>query len=1006
LKKRTSINSNPEIYKEKEMADFRRWILALAVVALLAGFTVPAGAQPITCSTSVTVTPIVRSQGLAELVGDLVLYCTGGTPTLAGNAVPAVNITVFLNTNITSHVLGTQLASFGNGQTSALDEALLIVDEPNSPNSLGVQCTPGGNFFNPATNDFCPGFAPGFDPGATGTFGNSAVPYPILNCGAVVGSTLAAPDGGPSGPGVCQIVATPYPEHTYDGAIAGQGGTNPLPGVPPVLDDYGPCFSGAPVTFPSAAHPFQPVLVAGSYQITFPGGSVISSIRAGYIVTGNGIATNTTVTGVFNSGSTNPAPYVAVSIAATASLTNSVLTFTAPSVGTIGGGNVGNPTYACGRPNVFQGRLGALQNANQYNAVTFWGVPFDAPGTTFGRTIRITNIRANAAQLGVSSTFTTQQILMNIAINGPTTITIANPQQIVGYVNSGVTVSISPTNNQFYAAAAQSGYTNGLVGGGTRTGIGEFVQCISENPDLFSATPAPSFRIPGYLGVDPITGGSPVTNGLPAAGGQLPGGYDCALGGDCVGVPDTTPWVRFSEGFASSWKTKNLSFTVGDGVNTTGNATMGTFANPQVTQGPHAFPCADDYCYNGNRNYPLDIPQNVPGAAFNTESGFTYRSVGPSGPPGGGAGINPPPGFGYGFQVPTQGNPLSDDWIGTPNATGISGAGVANQGTRLYLSFGNIPNGASLWLSPVIYLFRQGVTHNGDPATLGPNPLTGLAQSQATGVMVLTLTDGSGNGAYLAQAGLTPFQLQKVGATNLAVYEILYTDPFSTEYADVPVVLAFASNPGQNLPAPAPPNPNTQVTGGFAPFYTSAASTQPSPNSTFQAPVLPVPRFVPGTAFDFINISKCSCNILFPFVANQLGYDTGIAFANTSLDPGATYGFLGVPQPGTVQFWYYGDMANGAAVPGPQTSSVVQPGHVLTYVLSTGSTQYGLDGRGAGLIGYIIAQSQFQYCHAYAFLSAQGAGPTSPGTSEGYLGLVLDNAGLQRTTSIGESRAH
>jgi len=307
----------------------------------------------------------------------------------------------------------------------------------------------------------------------------------------------------------------------------------------------------------------------------------------------------------------------------------------------------------------------------------------------------------------------------------------------------------------------------------------------------------------------------------------------------------------------------------------------------------------------------------------------------------------------------------------------------------------------------VIYLFRQGVTHNGDPATLGPNPLTGLAQSQATGVMVLTTTDGSGNGAYLASAGpITPFQLQKVGATNLAVYEILYTDPFSTEYADVPVVLAYASNPGQNLPAPAPPNPNTQVTGGFAPFYTSAASTQPSPNATFQAPTLPVPRFVPGTAFDFLNISKCSCNVLFPFVANQLGYDTGIAFANTSLDPGATYGFLGVPQPGTVQFWYYGDMANGAAVPGPQTSSVVQPGHVLTYVLSTGSTQYGLDGRGAGLIGYIIAQSQFQYCHAYAFISAQGAGPTSPGTSEGYLGLVLDAQGLPRTSSIGEQKAH
>ena len=45
LKKRTSINSIPRIHKEKEMADFRKWFYALAVVALLAGLTVPASAQ-------------------------------------------------------------------------------------------------------------------------------------------------------------------------------------------------------------------------------------------------------------------------------------------------------------------------------------------------------------------------------------------------------------------------------------------------------------------------------------------------------------------------------------------------------------------------------------------------------------------------------------------------------------------------------------------------------------------------------------------------------------------------------------------------------------------------------------------------------------------------------------------------------------------------------------------------------------------------------------------------
>jgi hypothetical protein len=1072
------------------MADFRRWILALAVVALLAGFTVPAGAQPVVCNTSVSVTPIVRAEGLAELVGDLVLYCTGGSPTTPGHAVPQVNITVFLNTNITSKVLGTQLASFGNGQTSGLDEALLIIDEPNSPNSPGVQCGPRGNFNgsnfaqNVCLGDITTGIA-----GTVTSFSVSGIPYPILNCGAVVGGAAAAPDGGPSGPGVCEIIAPfgptggPAPEHTYDGTVAlgnyvggnstyadlcgsvgalyvGNfiggattvtgvnnvsgtgtgtagiqvgatatiGATNPAL-VPPV--PAGGLAAGTVTAVNSATSTITlskalPGVAGTPYLALFSFNGTVtlqSSIQNADVTGGNTLITNlSTGTAGLSPGQLLSGAFIGFAHIVTINSANSITIDVVPNnpgtpTGTINEpisfffnttqqqGSVGAPGYSCGRPNVFQGRLGALQNANQYNAVTFLGVPLDPPGTAIGRTLRITNIRANAAQLGVSSTFTTQQILMNVAINGPTTVTLANPQQIVAYVNKGLSsVAVAPYSNAGNSLIGNA--PNGTLGlnSGLRTGIapnvpqiGEFVQCISQNPDLFAGTPAPSFQVPGYLGASGLTG--------VAAG--LAGGFNCPGGGDCAVGPDVTPWVRFSEGFASSWKEKNIAFTVGDGTGSVGGRPNANYNT--VTQGNS---CANAYCYNGNRNHPLDIPQNVPGAVYNTETGFSYppQGVTAGAPPN----PNPPLGFQFnadiiGGSVPNQGNPFSDDWgLGSANNTGIAGAGIATQGTRLYLSFGNIPAGTSLWLAPVIYLFRQGVAHNGDPATLGANPLTAVPQSFSTGVMVLVNTDGAGAdiGPWTRSQAINQWTLTKVGSSNLGVYEILYTDPYSVEYADVPVVLAYASNPGQNLPAPAPPNPNTTVTGGFAPFYTSAASTQPSPNSSFQFPTLPVPRFVPGTAFDFINIQKCACNVLFPFVANANGFDTGIAVANTSLDPGGTFGFSAVPQPGTVQFWYYGDMQGGAAVPGPQTSSVVQPGHVLTYVLSTGSTQYGLDGRASGLTGYIIAQSQFQYCHAYAFISAQGAGPTTPGTSEGYLGIILDHDGLPRTISVGENKAH
>ena len=117
-----------EIYKEKEMTDFRRWILALAVLALcVAGANAQVvsggGGGNFACTAAnASVTPTLRSEGITELVGDIVLVCTGGTPVTANGNIPQANITVFLNTQVTSRLLGSGNAS----------EAVLMIDEPNS----------------------------------------------------------------------------------------------------------------------------------------------------------------------------------------------------------------------------------------------------------------------------------------------------------------------------------------------------------------------------------------------------------------------------------------------------------------------------------------------------------------------------------------------------------------------------------------------------------------------------------------------------------------------------------------------------------------------------------------------------------------------------------------------------------------------------------------------------------------------------------------------------------
>jgi len=69
------------------MADFRKWLIAFAAVALLLSLGTSAYAQnnpAFNCVANAGLPPIVRAEGITELVGDLILNCNNGTPTPAG----------------------------------------------------------------------------------------------------------------------------------------------------------------------------------------------------------------------------------------------------------------------------------------------------------------------------------------------------------------------------------------------------------------------------------------------------------------------------------------------------------------------------------------------------------------------------------------------------------------------------------------------------------------------------------------------------------------------------------------------------------------------------------------------------------------------------------------------------------------------------------------------------------------------------------------------------------
>src|SRR5690349_17928980 len=105
---------------------FSRPLHWLAAGILLAVLTIPASAQSFQCNNSTAVGPTVRAEGTTEFIGDIVLDCTGGTPTPPGQQINQVNIAVNLDTRMSSKV-----TAVSSDRVQFL-EALLVVDEPAS----------------------------------------------------------------------------------------------------------------------------------------------------------------------------------------------------------------------------------------------------------------------------------------------------------------------------------------------------------------------------------------------------------------------------------------------------------------------------------------------------------------------------------------------------------------------------------------------------------------------------------------------------------------------------------------------------------------------------------------------------------------------------------------------------------------------------------------------------------------------------------------------------------
>ena len=103
--------------------------------------------------------------------------------------------------------------------------------------------------------------------------------------------------------------------------------------------------------------------------------------------------------------------------------------------------------------------------------------------------------------------------------------------------------------------------------------------------------------------------------------------------------------------------------------------------------------------------------------------------------------------------------------------------------------------------------------------------------------------------------------------------------------------------------------------------------------------------------------------LMFPFVSNQAGFDTGISVANTGKD---STGVIGIA--GRCAIHYFGKKATGETVSVRKlTNTAIPVGEYLTFTISSGGT-HGINSE-PGFQGYIEVDCAFPYAHGYALFT-------------------------------------
>lgn len=275
-----------------------------------------------------------------------------------------------------------------------------------------------------------------------------------------------------------------------------------------------------------------------------------------------------------------------------------------------------------------------------------------------------------------------------------------------------------------------------------------------------------------------------------------------------------------------------------------------------------------------------------------------------------------------------------------PATNGLNRAGLADSGTILRAQFINVPAGVKVFVGTREYVAGSTVDGSQNPTTKAR----------------LTATPGQPFTAAPADSQLEG-GLKLVPPTGDVSWEVLDTDVNAVETVAFVVVIAYSNSPQ-------PSASTISALGGFAPQSTAAVATPGDPLPRFLGLIGPTPA---------VNLNACRTTLLFQFLTNQAGFDTGVAVSNTSRD---TLGTATQTGRCTATFFPTPNNPTTQAQFPALSSPTLGGGEQWTFTVSSARP---------GFQGYMMVNCDFQFAHGYAFISDFG----SKNLAQGYQALVI-----------------